>query len=495
MTMGQAPAARIRPLQVEAEKTGSGRVKSGTRKPLADRLRKRLHSLAFRLFALAATWVLALLLIAGVLLVSIYRQQTERAFDERLHVYLKTLVADLASHTAAERTSPGALGEPRFELPLSGWYWQIARIDNDRQDTNASKSLFDVSLPSLEKLAIPAGLGGVREGYVTGPDGRRLRAVERVIDLAEDGRFLVTVTGPADEIDGAVADFERTLLITFGLLGAGLVGSTLVQVRFGLKPLKRMSAALAAMRAGRAESLPPDLPSEIAPLARELEALVDANRQVVERARTHVGNLAHALKTPLSVIANEAAETGTLHGDKLRQQVGIMRTQIDHHLQRARIAASVDVVGTVTDVGPVVDGLARAMERIYRTRDLAIQTSTAEAPRFRGERQDLEEMVGNLLDNACKWATSRVHLAADCVQRDGKPFLRIAIDDDGPGLSPDKRGEAAQRGRRLDETKPGAGLGLAIVSDLVFLYGGRFVLEAAASGGLQAVVEVPAVAA
>ncbi|MDQ0469728.1 ATP-binding protein [Labrys wisconsinensis] len=457
------------------------------------------RSLAFRLFASAAAWVVAVLLIAGLLLVSYYQHATEKAFDERLHVYLKTLVADLARRDVGDRTAPGALGEPRFELPLSGWYWQISRIDKaenggERGDSNGSKSLFEASLPSLEELGVPAEEGGVREAYINGPDGRRLRAVERLIDLGEDGRYRITVAGPADEIDAEIADFQRALLMTFAFLGVGLVGSTLLQVRFGLLPLKRMSQTLAAMRAGRAEKLPPDLPDEIAPLARELDALVDSNRQVVERARTHVGNLAHALKTPLSVIANEAeaASPAGMPG-KMLQQVAVMREQIDHHLQRARIAAAVSVVGTVTEVAPVVDGLVRAMEKIHRDKGLTIHVAMAEGLRFRGERQDLEEMVGNLVDNACKWAASRVEIAARAADQAGAAVAILVIDDDGPGLPAEKRDEVAHRGRRLDETKPGAGLGLAIVTDLVLLYRGRFRLEAAPSGGVRAVLELPAV--
>lgn len=449
------------------------------------------RSLAFRLFVAAAAWVVVVLLVAGILLVSFYQHATERSFDERLHVYLKTLVADLAGADVGDRTAPGALGEPRFELPLSGWYWQINRLD--KPDANSSKSLFEAVLPSLADLNIPAEPGGVREGYIKGPDDRRLRAVERQIDLGEDGRFRVTVAGPADEIDAAIADFQQALLMTFGLVGAGLVGSILLQVRFGLRPLKRISGALAQMRAGHAAKLPPDLPDEIVPLARELDALVDANREVVERARTHVGNLAHALKTPLSVVANEAgAAPDSPLSDQVRRQVVIMRTQIDHHLKRARIAAAVSVVGTVTEIGPVVDGLVRAMDKIYAPKRLKVTAQIDPSLRFRGEKQDIEEMTGNLIDNACKWAIDEVGIRIDPVQVEGAVFARITIDDDGPGLSPEKREEAGQRGKRLDETKPGTGLGLAIVQDLVSLYGGRFSLDEAPQGGLRAVLEVPA---
>jgi signal transduction histidine kinase len=450
------------------------------------------RSLAFRLFASAAAWVVGVLLVAGLLLVSYYRHATENAFDERLHVYLKTLVADLASQAVGERTAPGALGEPRFDLPLSGWYWQINRLDT--ADTNASKSLFEAYLPSLESLDVEVQQGGVREGYFPGPEGRRLRAVERQIDLGEDGRYRVMVAGPADEIDNEIVAFQKALLMTFGFLAVGLVGATVLQVAFGLRPLKRMSATLAAIRAGRAEKLPPDLPDEIVPLAQELDALVDSNRQVVERARTHVGNLAHALKTPLSVIANEAALPEGPSAERLRHQVGVMRTQIDHHLQRARIAAAVSIVGTVTEVAPAVEGLVRAMEKIHHDKAVSITLAVEGTPRFRGERQDLEEMIGNLVDNACKWASSRVVITCRGEERAGKPLVAITISDDGPGLVPEVRSEVARRGRRLDESKPGTGLGLSIVTDLVALYGGEFALTRSEIGGLKASLSLPGVA-
>ncbi|CAM5770020.1 ATPase [Labrys miyagiensis] len=452
------------------------------------------RSLAFRLFVAAAAWIVVVLVVAGVVLLSFYQHATERAFDERLHVYLKTLVADIAGADVGDRTAPGAMGEPRFELPLSGWYWQITRLD--KPESNGSKSLFEATLPSLADLDIPDEPGGVREGYIKGPDDRRLRAVERLIDLGEDGRYRVTLAGAADEIDSDIADFQYALLLTFTALGVGLLAAIFLQVRFGLRPLNRISGALAAMRAGQATKLPPDLPDEIVPLARELDALVDANREVVERARTHVGNLAHALKTPLSVIANEAGSApASPLAEQVQRQVVVMRTQIDHHLQRARIAAAVSVVGTVTEIAPVVDGLVRAMEKIHAAKRLKIKAQIDPSLRFRGEKQDIEEMTGNLIDNACKWAISEVAVRADPIQIDGAVFARITIDDDGPGLSPEERAAAGQRGKRLDETKPGTGLGLAIVQDLVSLYGGRFALDEAPIGGLRAMLDIPALQA
>jgi signal transduction histidine kinase len=265
------------------------------------------------------------------------------------------------------------------------------------------------------------------------------------------------------------------------------------QVRFGLAPLKRISEALAAIRAGTAERLEGRFPVEIAPLARETNALIDANREIVERARTHVGNLAHALKTPLSVVVNEAAGRDDPLAVKVTEQAHIMRDQIARHLERARLAAGLKVVASVTSVVPVVAALTRTMEKIHQSRGIAIDLDAPADVRFRGERQDLEEMVGNLVDNACKWAQMRVSVEVVAERRDGIAAVRIIIDDDGPGLGPAQRDQVARRGRRLDETKPGSGLGLSIVLELATLYGGNLQLGNAPIGGLRAELVLPAV--
>jgi signal transduction histidine kinase len=308
----------------------------------------------------------------------------------------------------------------------------------------------------------------------------------------------VTVAGDAAEIDDGTQGFDRILAATFSVLAIVLLLITTFQVRFGLAPLNRISAGLAAIRSGAAERLEGKFPVEIAPLARETNALIDANREIVVRARTHVGNLAHALKTPLSVMMNEAA----LHRDdpfaaKVREQIEIMRDQVTRHLERARLAAGMAaVIGTVTEVRPVVTALARTMEKIHLDRGIAIDLGGLEDAKFRGERPDLEEMIGNLVDNACKWAQSRVAIEVSSERPnplDDQRVVRITVDDDGPGLSPSQRDQVARRGRRLDETKPGSGLGLSIVVELASLYGGELTLGTAPIGGLRAELALPGI--
>ena len=452
-------------------------------------------SLANRLFLSATAWLVVILAITGVVLSSVYKNATERAFDRRLNLYLRTLIAEVATPDEPPDRQFQSLGEPLFELPLSGWYWQITRTDTEKPEVRSSRSLWDKKLPKLEEQGAELTAAGIRLAYVDGPEGQNLRMVERPVDLGADGKYLVSVAGDDTEIFDETRSFDYYLGGTFTALGIVLLLTTVFQVRFGLAPLKRISESIAAIRSGRAERLEGEFPVEIAPLARETNALIDANREIVERARTHVGNLAHAIKTPLSVIVNEAgAHAADPFAEKVMEQAHVMRDQVAHHLERARIAARVSVVATVAEVAPTIEALRRTMEKIHRDRGILVEAKADPSAKFRGERQDLEEMVGNLVDNACKWAASRVFIEAVAEpphQAGAGPRLRIIVDDDGRGLSEAERAQVARRGQRLDESKPGSGLGLSIVTDLAALYGGSLSLGTAPTGGLRAELVLP----
>jgi len=453
-------------------------------KPLSSR------PIAVRLAVSSVFWSFAILLIAGLILQTLYRDNTERAFDQRLLVYANTLASNLVAPGDPDRDL-GPIGDPRFELPLSGWYWQVARPNAKPGEIRSSKSLFGGQIPSLT-MGPDDRFGQIRRGYGKAPDERNLRIIERDIDLGEDGRYIIRVAGPADEIDAGVRDFLFALTVTFALLGLALGFSTLLQIRFGLRPLANLRSALGAIRRGEAERIVGEYPRDISPLASELNLLLDTNREILERARTQVGNLAHALKTPLSIIMNEAENAPDEIAARVREQATLMRDHVNYYLDRARAAALAGTLGSLTDVEPVIAGLARTFAKIYRDKDLAVELAIPRDLRFRGEKQDLEEMAGNLIDNAAKWASRKIEISVEFIREDDdRPRFRLLIDDDGPGLPETARAEVLKRGRRLDETKPGSGLGLSIVSDLAALYRGSLKLESAPLGGLRAVLELP----
>jgi signal transduction histidine kinase len=291
------------------------------------------------------------------------------------------------------------------------------------------------------------------------------------------------------DVDAEVAEFNGTLFWSFVVLGLGLIAAVFLQVRIGLQPLRRVTLALSRIRDGQARRLEGKFPAEIAPLASELNSLIEHSAEVVGRARTHVSNLAHFLKTPLTVLASEADSHPGPLADAVKRHVGTMRRQVDHYLKRARAAGSLDVLGNRTPVKPVLDDLARVLTRIHHQAGVTITVDCPPTLYFRGERQDLEEIAGNLMDNACKWSHGQVAVTA---AREGA-MLTVTVEDDGEGLSPEDRALVGHRGERLDESVPGTGLGLAIVQDIAKLYGGTLRLETARLGGLRAVLALPAI--
>lgn len=449
------------------------------------------RSIAARLVLSSLFWSWLVLLVAGLILTALYRQTTERSFDDLLLVYANDLAAELVSQDAEKREF-GSLGDPRFEIPLSGWYWQVGRVEATQRELRSSRSLVGNALPNLAPAVAGRPFGDTRKESRDGPEGRVLRIVERDIDLGEDGRYVVRVAGPTDEIAATVRRFVVALIATFGLLGLGLGLSTLLQVRFGLRPLSQLRRSVSSVRRGESERIQGAYPPDVAPLAAELNLLIDTNREILERARTQVGNLAHALKTPLSVIVNEADESSHEGAERIREQATLMRDQVEYYLKRARTAALAGTLGISTEVQPVLAGLERTFGKIYRDRGVALTLSCPDGTRFGGERQDLEEMAGNLIDNACKWAEHAVSIDVTLLPKaQERRQLRLVVEDDGPGMPEEARAKALQRGGRLDETKPGSGLGLSIVVDLAALYGGGLALGTTPAGGLRATLLLP----
>ncbi len=460
----------------------------------------RTNSLSFRLIAIAAVWSLLGLIAGSFVLSSLFRSSAENSFDKRLLADVENVIAVAELDANGAVTMPQPLVDPRFLNPFSGWYWQITSAeqapDGAVKQSLRSRSLWDQSLA----LGAVEAQGEIRKDYVRGPKKQRLRYVERVISLpaaesdptptpAADRRFRVAVAGDVKDVEADIEGFNATLIWSVAILGAGLIGAMVVQVRLGLAPLRQVSQSLAAIREGRADRLEGEFPAEIQPLADELNALVAHNAEVVARARTHVGNLAHFLKTPLSVLANEVQGTSGSLAETVARQVQVMRRQVDHYLARARTVGSVAVIGARTEAAPVVADLTRALSKIYAWRGIRIERQCPDGLSFRGDRSDFEEMIGNLLDNGCKWADGEVTVTVSA----GKPGrLLVVVADDGPGLDDDQKQRVIERGERLDETKPGSGLGLGIVKEIASLYGGKLTLNRADAGGLSAELDLPA---
>ncbi|MBB3139581.1 ATP-binding protein [Halomonas organivorans] len=436
-------------------------------------------SLARRLLLAAGVLVLVVLPLAGAGLAYTFRESVTASFDERLDSMMRVLLA------AVERDPLGgglsvapALGDPRFDRVFSGWYWQVG---DGEGLTHVSRSLWDQRLPLQEAAA------GVVRRDITGPRGESLRLIERRVRLAGYPRPLrVGLAVSRQELDAEVARFEWLLWLSLLALGVLLLGGLAVQIRWGLAPLRRLHVDLRAVETGRAERLGTRLPAELAELAGAMNEVLARDRRLIERGRAAAGNLAHALKTPISVLRTLADRHPEPQRQRVRDELARLDEAVRHHLARASAAGGASLAGPVPIaevLAPVVDGLSRLAER----RGIELDAELAPSLRVRVDAQDLQEMVGNLLENALHWARERVTLRVVVV--DGEACLDV--EDDGPGMTPEQREAALARGARLDERRSGSGLGLAIVEDLMALYDGRLTLETAPLGGLAARIRLP----
>jgi signal transduction histidine kinase len=421
---------------------------------------------------LATIWSLVLFAAGGVTLSWIFAESVKRNFDERLEVLLRGLIAVTEIGPRGELIVGDPPGEPRFRTPLSGWYWQIETPSG----LIRSRSLWDRDLPQA----------AAETAMVRGPGEQRLRMLSRAIVMG-DRVYRFRVAGETDAIAKATAQFSLSVSVSLAVLGFGLILAVLFQVAVGLRPLARLRHQLQRIRSGEAERLEGPFPHELDPLVSELNALLAHNQDILERARAHGGNLAHALKTPLSILANEAERGDDRLAEAARRQLPRMERLINHHLARARMAGTAGTLTGRQPVTPVLAELLRTLGKLYARRGVRLERRDAREAIFQGEREDLMEMLGNLLDNACKWAERDVQIR---IEPASAGFV-VHIDDDGPGLPPDARARVVERGRRLDENVPGSGLGLAIVADHAKLYHGRLALADSPTGGLRASLQLP----
>lgn len=454
-------------------------------------------SLVWRLVRSAALWAVPALLVTALSLILFYRASTYKIFDDPLVNTISSLIAYVdTSPEDGKLVLTNEPIDPSYQRALSGRYWVIGELQESGrlEPIMGSKSLYGAMLvlPSADAQKIRKQDGSVVRSSAQGPDNEPLRLAAQSVIFPGMGEKAVVIVAAADRRPAvkAVRQFSVLALGLMTVIGLGLSAAIFMQVRMGLRPLFTLRERVSDVRQGRAPSVTGTYPKEIKPLADELNILIGHNKEVVDYARTHVGNLAHALKTPLAVLVNESDGKQTKFSKLVSRQSAEMSKQVDHHLRRARAAVRGQSIGEKTSVFDTVSSLARTLPRIYRDKDLDIQVSISDGLVFRGEKRDLEEMVGNLMDNACKWTGSEIHVLAE-PSEDVEGQLRLVVDDDGPGLSQDEYETVLKRGMRLDEATPGSGFGLSIVNDLARAYKGSLHLEKSPFGGLRAVLVLP----
>ncbi len=374
-----------------------------------------------------------------------------------------------------------------FRHSNSGYYWSVVEVsDPSNQISSASLVGEKIEIPE----PVPFDDSFQRQSRITDNAGNNLIVIEAQAFLGEgDDLYSFKITGNQSEIDEQVGEFVNQLLVVLGLFALGFILVTYFIVRVGLAPLRDATLRLADIREGKADRLEGSFPLEIQPLIDETNSLIASNRTVIDRARTQVGNLAHSLKTPLAVLRNEAVKAQPGLKTLIEQQVDQMQGQVQTYLDRARISARTGTVTSRTDIRPVLDRLVRVMDKLNPALDFELVYDRSGPMIFAGEQQDFEEMLGNLLENACKFAKRRIRVMTGIADRQ----IRLDIEDDGKGMSDAEAERALQRGIRIDETKPGSGLGLSIVKDIASEYGGNISLSKSSLGGLCATLSIPAV--
>ncbi len=460
-------------------------------------------SLRLRLLAGTLTWMLLSIALAGWGLRALFQEHITQQLEAQLVTQLDHLSAAVDWGSDGRVQVAAMAADPRWSQPLAGLYWQIDRLGAQPQTAvERSRSLWD---QALQLPAAPAAypLQGHSVLGLHDVQGHPLLAVARTLQLPDDAAppLRLVVAGDKALLAEPLQRFTHLLLIALLMLAAGLALAVALQLQLALRPLKVLHRRLGAVRSGTAVQLTGSFPQELQPLVGEFNHVLSENAAMVQRARTQAGNLAHAVHTPLSILANAAAPDDSALAQLVREQVAAASRQVDWHLARARAAAAVRATGIGTAVLEPLQALLRTMARLNGGRDLSFELApharrlageptpeTAQALTFRGEAEDLYEMLGNLIDNAGKWARSQVQVD---VQREGGQ-LCFTIDDDGPGIPAQQRARMFERGVQLDEQRPGAGLGLDIVRTLAHTYGGSVRATDSPLGGARLQLYLPA---
>lgn len=459
---------------------------------------KKVRSLTARVLTVSTLWFVIALVVIGVIITTLYRQGTERAFRELLRAQLYNVVNSVWVNREGLLRGEPEFGDLRYSQPETGWYWIVDPIDDGTNRRLASISIGgrDLDIPSVAEVPFNEFYERIYE--VADPFGNEVLVVETEVELNDRGnaaRF--RVTGNHAVVEQDVARFRHNVIIALTLFGLGSLAANVGALLFALRPLDSVRRALEKIRNGTSGALEGEFPREIAPLASEVNALIESNRRIIDRARMQVGNLAHSLKTPLAVLINESHRMDKDHAALVSGQAEAMQNQVQTYLDRARIAAQKGSVLARVEVRPAMERLVRVMQRLNP--DLEFTLESAGPRSIAVEQQDLEEIAGNLLENAANFARQAVRVvireAAPAVEGDSLPERQavVVIEDDGPGLAPDQIDDAMKRGNRLDESKPGTGLGLSIVQEIAREYNGRVQLDRSELGGLRVRVWLPAV--
>ncbi|MEM0922405.1 MAG: ATP-binding protein [Pseudomonadota bacterium] len=434
-------------------------------------------SLLVRLILGAAIWCGLALIVSGFLLVSLFRQHLESRFDSGLGDHLIHLVSIARPGEDGAIRVSGTLSGALFNRPFSGWAWQVRQGEL----VLAQSVSLGPARPGVAEI-LEAPLGSV--GTFDGPAGIRSRGLAREVRLAEAAPPLIySVARPVAEIDRALGQFRRTVVIAQLILGIGLVVAVLYLMQTSLKPLDALRRKVARMREGlpRQEDR---WPRELAPVAEELDALQDHVERLVERGRGEAADLAHAVKTPLAVLSQLSIGANAEDAETMRRQIDRIEAYLNRHLSRSR---SSGLTNQRVDVAACVADLLFAMQTELQARDVAIMVEIPAELRFLGDESDLFEILGNVLDNARKWTATQIRVTAWLAEGG----LVVAVADDGPGVAPEQRDEIFARGTRLDEATPGAGLGLTIVREILLLYGGQVEISASDLGGALLTLTLP----
>ncbi|MDP2121750.1 MAG: HAMP domain-containing sensor histidine kinase [Hoeflea sp.] len=454
-------------------------------------------SLTARVLLFASVWAVIALVAIAIVISQLYRAGSERAFSDLLRAHLNSVINAVSINAEGHLAGNPQLGDLVFDQPGSGWFWLVEPLGALESPRLASISVGNTVIAPPGIAELPFNERYQRTYPAVDARGNRLVIIETEVELDAQGhaaRFRVAGNRAVPEAD--IAAFSGNLYLALALFGIGSLLVNAVAILYGLRPLDQARQALGRIRAGEAQKLDGAFPREIAPLAGEINALIEANQRVVERARMQVGNLAHSLKTPIAVLINEARDMGPAHAKLVKSQAETMQAQVQTYLDRARIAAQRGSVLARTEAGPVIERLVRVMAKLNRDLDFSADIEPRDAV-LAMEAQDLEEALGNLVENAAKFARTTVVVRLRRAPDAGgeRPMYRIDIDDDGPGLDEAGMAEAMKRGRRLDESKPGTGLGLSIVGEIASEYKGGFALARAPSGGLSARLSLPALIA